>query len=166
MNRTSKRSCRTKKKIDRLKRIRNPRLLSCLEMKGFDARPAVSGNNYLMVAAILALSLRALFPAGFMPGDLSNGTWIEICHNGLFISTPGGHHPDGHQHGGDGDQPDSNPWESCDSGVVFSSAFTLVEEPTGWQHIQQNIPVRSADKLYVQRRQFHLAIRGPPLLLL
>ncbi len=88
----------------------------------------------IQLTLVLLLSgfvLRALTPAGYMPGSLADGTAFVLCPNsapgaGLFLqrNDDSAHH---HRHGAPDEPPSESPWEFCPFGVAFAPAAPAPE---------------------------------------
>ncbi len=86
----------------------------------------------LSVILLLAgFVLRALTPAGYMPGPLADGTAFVLCPNsapgaGLFLqrNDVGAPH---HRHSAPDEATSDTPWEFCPFGVAFTPAAPAPE---------------------------------------
>lgn len=84
----------------------------------------------LLIAALVALSLRALTPDGYMPGSAQSGLLYELCPDGmpaeimLALAGDSPHHHHHHQHGG-GDTASVSGTEQCPIGHMLASAVAV-----------------------------------------
>lgn len=99
---------------------------------------SVSHRQFLLVAALATLSLRALTPDGYMPGSADSGLLYELCPEGMpaeimqALAGDGHHH---HHHGGHGghgghgsngdDAASVSGTEQCPIGHMLSSAVAM-----------------------------------------
>jgi hypothetical protein len=88
---------------------------------------SVRHRQFLLVAALATLSLRALTPDGYMPGSADSGLLYELCPDGkpagiMQALAGGGHHHHGH---GDDDGPSVSGTEQCPIGHMLSSAIAV-----------------------------------------
>lgn len=84
-------------------------------------------RKYLLLAALLTLSLRALTPDGYMPGSAGSGLLYELCPDGMPAEimqalAGGGHH---HHHHGGGDSASVSGTEQCPIGHMLASAMVV-----------------------------------------
>ncbi len=84
-------------------------------------------RQFLLVAALAALALRALTPAGYMPGSADSGLLYELCPEGMPVAimqalAGDGHH---HHHGADEGSAASGSGEQCPIGHMLSSAVAV-----------------------------------------
>lgn len=84
-------------------------------------------RQFLFVAALATLLLRALTPEGYMPGSPDSGLLYELCPDGMpaeIMQTlaGGGHH---HHHHGHGDEPSVSATEQCPIGHMLASAVAV-----------------------------------------
>jgi hypothetical protein len=123
--------------------------------------------------AMLAMLVKLVSPAGFMPADLSGGHWLMICPDGLpsgvFDAGPHDHGHGGHGkydgHGG-GDHPPQLGLDQCPIGAAVgapsivshhvSFAFATLREP------KAEIPRRPAR----QSCRISALARAPPATIL
>ena len=117
--------------------------------------------------ALLAMLVKLVSPAGFMPADLSDGHWLMICPDGLpsgVLDT--GQHDHGHDGHGGGDHPPQLGLDHCPIGAAVgapsivshhvSFAFATLREPVA------EIPRRPARKPY----RISALARAPPATIL
>jgi hypothetical protein len=91
----------------------------------------LSGRNpqFLLIAALAMLSLRALTPDGYMPGSANSGLLYELCPDGMpaeimQVLAGGGHHHHHHHHGSD-DASSVTATEQCPIGHMLASAAAV-----------------------------------------
>ena len=88
---------------------------------------SVRNRQFLLVAALATLSLRALTPDGYMPGSAESGLLYELCPDGMpaeimqALAGDGGHH---HHHGGSNSASVSGS-EQCPIGHMLASAMVV-----------------------------------------
>jgi len=89
----------------------------------------ISAHNrrYLLLAALVTLSLRALTPDGYMPGSAESGLLYELCPDGMPAEimqalAGGGHH---HHHHGASDSASVSSTEQCPIGHMLASAVIV-----------------------------------------
>ena len=101
-------------------------------------------RTLLLAAALAMLSLRALTPAGYMPGSPGSGLLFELCPAGVpaavMQALGAGHH---HHHG---NEKSSSATEHCPIGHMLSTTAALDVDPqvglvpTGYE--SATVPVR------------------------
>ena len=89
-------------------------------------------RQFLLVAALATLSLRAMTPDGYMPGSADSGLLYELCPEGMpaeimqALAGDGHHH---HHHGGHGSNGDGaasvSGTEQCPIGHMLASAVAV-----------------------------------------
>lgn len=84
-------------------------------------------RQFLLVAALVMLSLRALTPDGYMPGSANSGLLYELCPDGMPAAimralAGGGHH---HHHHGSDDSSAVTGTEQCPIGHMLASAAAV-----------------------------------------
>ena len=86
-----------------------------------------AGNSKtLLVASLVALSLRALTPDGYMPGSEQNGLLYELCPDGMPAEIMQALAGDGHHHHhGDDDGASVTGTEQCPIGHMLTSAVAV-----------------------------------------
>ena len=86
----------------------------------------VSNRQILLIAALVALSLRALTPDGYMPGSEHSGLLYELCPDGMpaevMQALAGDQHH--HHHGGE-DGASVTGTEQCPIGHMLASAVAV-----------------------------------------
>lgn len=86
-----------------------------------------SNRQTLLIASLVALSLRALTPDGYMPGSDRSGLLYELCPDGMpaeimqALAGAGHHH---HHHGGE-DGASVTGTEQCPIGHMLASAMAV-----------------------------------------
>ncbi len=89
-------------------------------------------RQFLLVAALATLALRALTPDGYMPGSAGSGLLYELCPEGMpveimqALAGDGQHH---HHHGGDGETTSASGAEQCPIGHMLASAIAMDTTP-------------------------------------
>lgn len=88
---------------------------------------SVRNRQFLLVAALATLSLRALTPDGYMPGSASSGLLYELCPDGMPAEimqslSGGGHH---HHHHESDDSSAVTGTEQCPIGHMLASALAV-----------------------------------------
>ncbi len=117
----------------------------------------------LRLLALLALLLNIAYPAGYMPGDLTQGNWVVICPDGL----PQGVLSDAHHgHGGDDHDHDESSNSYCPLGSHLSAKY-LPFLPTGFtgsstRYVAAQIPRQLFSTRFIRVYQ----TRAPPALLI
>lgn len=85
-----------------------------------------SNRQTLLIAALVALSLRALTPDGYMPGSEHSGLLFELCPDGMpaeiMQALAGDQHH--HHHGGE-DGASVTGTEQCPIGHMLASAVAV-----------------------------------------
>ncbi len=82
----------------------------------------------VLTIGLLCLWVQALIPAGFMPGRIADGAWIQLCPSGLprgFIEYLAGDHAHHHHHHGAHHSEDAPPVGHCDLNVPLDAAPAL-----------------------------------------
>jgi len=113
----------------------------------------------LVLAAVLVL--RAIVPAGYMPGSMDGGPWFELCPDGLpvtLVNAIGGHH-EHHAEANNG-----NSLADCSLGDILSAA-AIPSDPgadaIAPRMVPSNLtPVRQA---VVHGPYLSYAARAPPV---
>jgi len=89
---------------------------------GFFAR----NRQTLLIASLVALSLRALTPDGYMPGSDRSGLLYELCPDGMPAEIMQALAGDGHHHHHSGEDGASvTGTEQCPIGHMLASAVTV-----------------------------------------
>jgi len=93
---------------------------------------SVRNRQFLLLAALAMLSLRALTPDGYMPGSANSGLLYELCPAGMpaeimYALAGGGHH---HHHHGSDDSTSVTGTEQCPIGHMLASAVAVDNTPT------------------------------------
>ena len=89
-------------------------------------------RQFLLVATLATLSLRALAPDGYMPGSADSGLLYELCPEGMpveimqALAGDGQHH---HHHGSDGETTSAGGSEQCPIGHMLASAMAMDSTP-------------------------------------
>jgi len=89
---------------------------------------SVRNRQFLLVAALATLSLRALTPDGYMPGSADSGLLYELCPEGMpaeimqALAGDGHHH---HHHGGSEEGASVSGTEQCPIGHMLASAVAM-----------------------------------------
>ena len=123
-------------------------------------------RQFLFVAALAMLSLRALTPDGYMPGSSGSGLLFELCPDGMpavvmaaLDGTAGHHH---HHHGNTDDSASVTATEQCPIGHMLASAVAVdVETQTD---IGPDAPTVDVNYLSTTQRRLDSAYhsRAPP----
>ena len=119
----------------------------------------------LMRFAILAFCLRALIPAGFMPGSAADGTLLQLCPDGMTQAEmqalfPNDHHHHGHEEGSGEIKGETF---SCPLGLTVNELFISVEaEPPSSDDLNPSVLPRLV-YASVRRLQSVYKPRAPPL---
>lgn len=121
----------------------------------------------LLMAAAMALLLRTVVPAGYMPAPLTSGWPVQICPDGLpvgaiaaLLGQAHAHHH--HGHSASSDDPAALP-EQCELGAGFaaSAAVSGVSLQTPGQFpLPLGLPIPSTDLAGNERPAFRP--RAPP----
>jgi hypothetical protein len=90
-------------------------------------------RQFLLVATLATLSLRALAPDGYMPGSANSGLLYELCPEGMPVEimralAGDGHHH--HHHGNDDGGTSASGSEQCPIGHMLASAIAMDSTPT------------------------------------
>lgn len=86
-------------------------------------------RNFLFVATLITLSLRAVTPDGYMPGSAGSGLLFELCPDGMpaavmaVLGGTAGHHH--HHHGNSGDDAAVSGTEQCPIGHMLAVAIAV-----------------------------------------
>ena len=118
------------------------------------------------------MALRALTPAGYMPGSLADGTPFVLCPS----STPGaeyflsrGQAGQAHEHHhnqadslADTDTPDDRPWEFCPLGAAFAAAAPAHEAASTLSVDGTYLKTTAPDVLLTTPPRRIVWARGPP----
>lgn len=88
---------------------------------------SVRNRQFLLIAALATLSLRALTPDGYMPGSANSGLLYELCPDGMpadimRVLAGGGHQ---HHHHGGADSSEVTGTEQCPIGHMLASAIAV-----------------------------------------
>lgn len=90
---------------------------------------SVRNRQFLLVAALATLSLRALTPDGYMPGSADSGLLYELCPDGMpaeiMQALAGDSHHHHHHHGGSDDAASVSGTEQCPIGHMLASALAM-----------------------------------------
>lgn len=85
-----------------------------------------SNRQTLLIAALVALSLRALTPDGYMPGSEHSGLLYELCPDGMPAEIMQALASDQHHHHHDGEDGASvTGTEQCPIGHMLASAVAV-----------------------------------------
>ena len=90
---------------------------------------SVRHRQFLLVATLAMLSMRALTPDGYMPGSADSGLLYELCPDGMpaeimqALAGDGNHHH--HHHGGGDDSASVSGTEQCPIGHMLASAIAM-----------------------------------------
>jgi len=108
------------------------------------------------------LLLRAIVPAGYMPGSLERGTWFELCPEGLPVAVIAAFAGDHHHHA-TGDGPSSAVGD-CSFGDLLNTAavHAASDQPAPPIPFSVPEPVAEQDFPLLRRRIVH-APRAPPI---
>lgn len=85
-------------------------------------------RQILLIAALVALSLRALTPDGYMPGSAQSGLLYELCPDGMpaeIMQALAGDNPHHHHHHDSGDTTSVSGTEQCPIGHMLASAVAV-----------------------------------------
>lgn len=119
-------------------------------------------RGWLRGLALIALLMSIAYPAGYMPGDITQGEWIVVCPDGL----PDGFWPDNHgdhqDHGDDDtDHQDSNS-TYCALGSHLSPKSLALPALEFACLVAQHLYQQFAEQIVVIRLIRAYQTRGPP----
>ena len=89
-------------------------------------------RQFLLVATLATLALRALAPDGYMPGSADSGLLYELCPEGMpveIMQALAGDNQHHHHHGGDGEATSAGGSEQCPIGHMLASAMAMDSTP-------------------------------------
>jgi hypothetical protein len=118
---------------------------------------------------VLGMAVRALTPAGYMPGSLADGTPFVLCPGGTpgarwFLGQGTGHAAHHHGHAAGGDESSDASWEYCPFGAAFAVAVASSEAALpGEFHGTTEIATTPVFPLH-SREPAVVRARGPPVL--
>ena len=118
---------------------------------------------------LISFGVRAIAPAGYMPGSIADGTLFVLCPG----NTPGvsyflgrndtRHAHDHHDEQGAANESDTTPWESC----TFAAAFTAsapAPEPTSADYPPDSIFAATLPRIQILPTHIQVVrARGPPI---
>ena len=88
----------------------------------------VRNRQFLLVATLATLALRALAPDGYMPGSADSGLLYELCPEGMpveIMQALAGDNQHHHHHGDDGEATSASGSEQCPIGHMLASAIAM-----------------------------------------
>ncbi len=89
-------------------------------------------RQFLLVATLATLSLRALAPDGYMPGSGDSGLLYELCPEGMpveIMQALAGDSQHHHHHGSDAEATSAAGSEQCPIGHMLASAIAMDSTP-------------------------------------
>jgi len=119
-----------------------------------------SNRQTLLIASLVALSLRALTPDGYMPGSERSGLLYELCPDGMPAEIMQSLAGDSHHHHHNGDDGASvTGTEQCPIGHMLASAIAvdtgplpdLVPDAAEIEEVPATIPFRVTSAVYRSR---------------
>ncbi|MDJ0919168.1 MAG: hypothetical protein QNJ05_15525 [Woeseiaceae bacterium] len=123
-----------------------------------------------MPILVIGLVMRALIPAGYMPGSVEGGPWFVLCPDSLPMSmtmAPGEsdhHHHHGKHHHDKEDSPESALSGDCSFGHLLAGAIIGTDvEP---QHVPRfdAVPTIEAVSVVIPRLRIqNPTTRAPPI---
>ena len=91
----------------------------------------VRNRQFLLVATLATLALRALAPDGYMPGSAKSGLLYELCPEGMPVEIMQALAGDSqhHHHGNAGEATLATDSEQCPIGHMLASAIAMDVTP-------------------------------------
>ncbi len=117
--------------------------------------------DLLPLLAVLAVSLRLLTPAGYMPASPGSGLLFELCPDGLPVAVLEALASDGHHHHHHGNDADSSAHQ-CPVGHMLLAALAVDTGSTPEALV--DAPLFAVLRLVTQYSQhsFNYESRAPP----
>lgn len=134
--------------------------MSCRFGLHYSLMTVTARKSVLILAGAVCLSLRAMVPAGYMPGNLLAGEFMVLCPSGMQAEFVRQLHP-GH---GTHDQNVVDADTSCPIGSALQPAFLPADEYP--QAVSINLPRYTAEilhRLFAATPLRRYRSRAPPL---